>query len=272
MNALKKQIRLELAKGTHLSAGKHDVAGHHPPHWHSFFELEIILSGGGKYIINDVAYDLSECNVFLLAPTDFHRLEVTHPIELINISFDEEMIAEKDIISLVSSRIKKAYIFNSQEHKRIINASELLKYEYSISGNCQKQLLQYILNCIFRKNEIQPPEHLSDGYCHGIKKAIVYMQMHFKEKITLEVLAKESGYHPTYFSQTFKNYTGENYIVSLNKLRVGYARTLLANGFSVSDSCFLSGFGSLSNFGTIFKRYCNMSPAQYAKTSNKMLF
>ena len=177
MDILKKQVRLELEKGTHLSVGKHDVIGNHPLHWHSYFELEIILSGKGKYIINDIAYDLSENNVFLLAPTDFHHLEVTCPIELINISFDEEMIKEKDIISLVSSGIKKAYTFNPEEHKRIVNASDLLEYECDISGNCQKQLLQYILNCVFRKNEAQSVEHLSECYCHGIKKAIVYMQM-----------------------------------------------------------------------------------------------
>ena len=269
MDKLKKQVRLELDCGTHLSAGSHEVIGNHPLHWHSYFELEIILSGSGKYIINDIAYDLSENNVFLLTPTDFHYLEVTDPIRLINISFDEEMIGETDIISLVSSQFKKAYIFDTKEHLRIANAGELLMHEFSILGSCQKQLLQYILNCLFRKNEVQDFGHLSDAYCRGIKKALIYMQMHFKEKITLETLAKEAGYHPTYFSEAFKSYTGENYTTSLNKLRTGYARTLLANGFSVSDACFLSGFGSLSNFGEIFKKYCGMSPALYRTTSRK---
>ncbi|MBQ7986126.1 MAG: helix-turn-helix domain-containing protein [Clostridia bacterium] len=269
MNKLKKQIRLEMAKGKHLSCSRHGVTLHHPLHWHSYFELEIILSGSGKYIINDVAYDICENNVFLLTPTDFHYLEVDGTVELLNISFDEEMIDEKDIVSLVFPETKKAYIFNQDEHERIVKAGELLNHEYVIGGNCQKQILQYVLNCIFRKNEPHHSSYLGDGYYHGIKKAIVYMQMHFKEKITLEALAKEAGYHPTYFSELFKSSTGENYISSLNKLRVGYARTLLANGFSVSDSCFLSGFGSLSNFGDIFKKYCNMSPSEYAKASRK---
>ena len=269
MDKLKKQVRRELKTGTHLSAELHDVIAHHPIHWHSYFEMEIILSGSGKYIVNDIAYDISENNVFLLTPTDFHYLEVTQPIQLINISFDEEMIGETDIIYLVSSLVKKAYIFDAEEHRRIVNSCELLMHELIISGNCQKHLLKYILNSIFRKNESLSMGHISDSYCHGIKKAIIYMQMHFKEKISLEALAKEAGYHPTYFSETFKSYTGENYSVSLNKLRTGYARTLLANGFSVADACFLSGFGSLSNFGTIFKRYCGMSPSLYAKTSRK---
>lgn len=269
MVKLKKQVRRELKTGTHLSAELHDVIAHHPIHWHSYFEMEIILSGSGKYIVNDIAYDISENNVFLLTPTDFHYLEVTQPIQLINISFDEEMIGETDIISLVSSLVKKAYIFDAEEHRRIVNSCELLMHELSISGNCQKHLLQYILNCLFRKNQLQNFEHLSDDYCHGIKKAIVYMQMHFKEKITLETLSKEAGYHPTYFSEAFKNYTGENFTTTLNKLRTGYARTLLANGFSVSDACFMSGFGSLSNFGTIFNKYCGVSPSLYRKTSRK---
>lgn len=269
MGKLEKQVRKQLNFGHHLSGGIHKVTGHHPIHWHNYFELEIILSGSGKYIVNDIAYDISENNVFLLTPTDFHHLEATDSIQLINISFDEEMIDENDIISLVSSRMKNAYFFDKDEHSRLTNGAELLLHENSISGNCQKHLLKYILNSIFRKNESLSMGHISDSYCHGIKKAIIYMQMHFKEKISLEALAKEAGYHPTYFSETFKSYTGENYSVSLNKLRTGYARTLLANGFSVADACFLSGFGSLSNFGTIFKRYCGMSPSLYAKTSRK---
>lgn len=269
MDKLKKQIRLEMDNGSHLSVELHEVVGLHPLHWHSYFELEIILSGKGKYIINDIAYDICENNLFLLTPTDFHYLDVTEPVKLVNISFDEEMIGDDDIISLVSSWLKKAYAFDIEEHKRIVNASELLMHECSILGNCQKHILKYILNCILRKNKVQNNGHIGDGYLSGIKKAIVYMQMHFKEKITLEVLAKEAGYHPTYFSEAFKNHTGENYTTSLNRLRTGYAKTLLANGFPVSDACFLSGFGSLSNFGDIFKKYCNMSPSQYAKISQK---
>ena len=95
------------------------------------------------------------------------------------------------------------------------------------------------------------------------------MELHFKERISLSQLADEAGYHPTYFSELFKRTTGETYIEALTKLRVGYARTLLAGGFSVSEVCYMSGFGSLSGFATAFKRLCHMSPRAYKQRYEK---
>ncbi len=269
INTLKTHQRLNIPNKKHLVVNEHTVTSNHPLHWHSFFELEIILSGAGKYIINDVEYDISSNNVFLLSTTDFHYIETDKTIKLINISFDEEVIDEKNLLFLMFSKTEKAYTFLPDEQKRLIKAAELLEHEYRTHGDCQRQLLHYILNCIFRKNPNPYPNAFYGEHYHGIKKAVVYMEMHFKEKITLQMLAEQAGYHPAYFSELFKKCTGETYISALNKLRIGYARTLLANGFSVSQSCFLSGFSSLSNFGEIFKKFCHMSPREYSKASRK---
>lgn len=269
INTLKMHQRLNIPDEKHLVVDGHTVTSNHPLHWHSFFELEIILSGAGKYIVNDVAYDISSNNVFLLSTTDFHYIETDKAIKLINISFDEEVIDEKDLLLLLFSKTEKAYTFTPDEQQRLIKAAELLEHEYQTDGDCQRQLLHYILNSIFRKNPNPYPDAFYDEQYHGIKKAVVYMEMHFKEKITLQTLASQAGYHPAYFSELFKKCTGETYISALNKLRIGYARTLLANGFSVSQSCFLSGFSSLSNFGEIFKKFCQMSPREYSKASRK---
>jgi AraC-like DNA-binding protein len=43
---------------------------------------------------------------------------------------------------------------------------------------------------------------------------------------------------------------------------------LLKKGVSVSEACFASGFGSLSNFSAVFKKRCAMSPRNY-RSSNQ---
>ena len=265
MNKFKKHIRRKLDDGQHLTVETHTVVGDHPQHWHSYFEIEIILSGTGKYIINDIEYDISKTNVFFLTSTDFHYLEIDDETELINISFDETMVDEKDLGQLVFHNTKKAYTFTADEYERIVKASDVLRHECEIEGDCRKQLLQYILKCLLRKSGERYADAVKYEHSRGIKNAIVYMEMHFKEKLTLEAIAAEAGYNPTYFSELFAKLTGETYIEALTKLRLGYAKTLLANGFSVSDACFLSGFGSLSNFLEVFKKNCKMPPSEYRK-------
>lgn len=91
------------------------------------------------------------------------------------------------------------------------------------------------------------------------------IELHFREQITLEQLAGLSGYSPAYFSELFRKVTGQTYKNRLLSLRTGYAQMLLSNGFSVSEACFASGFGSLSNFFRVFQRMCHISPNAYRK-------
>lgn len=269
MKKIKNHRRINIYGGKHLTVSKHTALKNYPLHWHSYFELEIILSGEGKYVINDIEYDVSSTKVFLLSTTDFHRVEVSKTIKLINIAFDEEMVDEKNLLSLVFSNTERAYSLLQDEYERLLKAAELLAYECKTDGDCQRQLLQYILTCLFRKSSTLCTDAFNGDHNHAIRNAIAYMQIHFKENITLQKLASEAGYHPAYFSELFKKYTSKTYTCALNELRIGYARTLLANGFSVSDACFLSGFTSLSNFGKVFKKNCHISPREYAKTSQK---
>lgn len=248
----------------HVTVETHTASGRFPIHWHSYFEIEIVTAGRGKYVVNDVVYDISEKNVFFLTPTDFHYLDIDGEATMINVSFDEEGIGERELMELLFNKLEKAYRFENGDYDRLVASVELLRYECGIDGDCRDRLLQYVIKSILRKNSYTAEGVREEG-ARGIKKAIIYMELHFKERITLSDLAEEAGYHPTYFSELFKKTTGETYIETLNKLRVGCARSMLANGFSVSDSCFLSGFGSISGFSAAFRKFSGMSPREYKK-------
>lgn len=265
MNEILKHERLELEEGKSLTVGTHTVYFNHPLHWHSFFEIEIILSGEGKYVVNGVEYDIADANVFLLTSTDFHYLKLNGTAEIINISFDETMMSDADMTALVFSKISRAYSFVGEEYSRIINIARVLEHECAIDGDCRASLLGYIIKCLIRKNEFVPDIDTTDNSLRGIRRAIIYMELHFRENITLESVAKEAGYTPTYFSKLFKRATGKSYIEMLTKYRLGYARSLLANGFSVADACFSSGFGSLTGFQEAFRKKYNTSPNEYKK-------
>ncbi len=263
MNSIRHYERLKLKDGYHLTVARHTVPTDHPVHWHSYFEIEIILAGAGKYVINDVEYDTDEYNMFFMTPTDFHHVRVTEPMEVINISFDEDMIDDRDMGRLTSPNAERAYALGPDEYHRLVMAAELLEHECKMDGESQRLLLQYVQNCILRRQHVQVTPNPRAEHSRGVKKAIVYMEMHFREDISLAAVAAEVGYHPAYFSELFKRATGETFMDSLTKLRIGYARSMLAGGFSVSDACFLSGFGSLSNFSATFKKHLGTSPGAY---------
>lgn len=265
MESFKNYERIQIENGKSLTVTTHIAPKDFPMHWHNFFEIEILLSGKGTCIINDKEYDLSEYNMFFLTSTDFHYIKITDEARFINISFDVNMLNERDSSFLILSGAERGYNLSADKYERIISAAMLLQHECDTNGICQKQLLEYILSYISQKSEDHSSYSASSEQYKGIKKATIFMELHFRENITLKQIAKEAGYHPAYFSEIFKKITGESYIEALTRLRLAYAKSLLANGFSVADACFLSGFGSLSNFYTLFKKKFGSSPSGHTK-------
>lgn len=245
----------------HITAEEHTVPCDHPQHWHTYYEIEIIISGAGKYIINDVAYDISQGRIFLLTPTDFHYLIIKEETHLINISFDSEA---KDIALPASpffEEAKRAYSVNADIGSRILSASRLLIHECESHGECRYELLKYLLCAILGKKIATAKAN--GEHSRGIRRAIEYTALHFREPLRLSDIAAEAGYNPSYFSEIFRRTTGERWIEYLTRLRIGYAKMMLSGGFSVSDAGALSGFGSRSAFLDAFRRATGMSPAEY---------
>lgn len=252
----------------HITISTHHSKGYHT-HWHKYFEIEIVTSGKGLHNLNGVDAPIQKGSIYLLGPTDFHGIYAPTGISMINISFDEEMLSDEVLSFLISSAPKKAYELNDDEYIRIIMATKLLQHECESGGECKKQLCQYILSFFTKNMNIENMDYINHTQLSGIRKSILYLEMHFREKLTLEILAKQAGFNPTYFSELFKKVTGETYVDRLNNLRSGYASMLLSGGFSVNDACFMSGFGSLSNFLSVFKSRFDMTPGEYKLKATK---
>lgn len=246
--------------GENVSVTTHHLTADFPAHWHNYFEIEIITGGKGIMSINGQDYDTDRYKVFLLTPVDFHSIQPDSKLELVNISFDAAMLSDR-IFARLAAPLSNAYTLQEDAMERLLQAVRLLQHECCIGGNCKEQLCEYILECLLRQEP--PVERQSDCKLSGIKKAILYLDMHFKEDIRLEDLAKQAGFHVTYFSELFRKTTGQTYKQRLTQLRLEYAKTLLRSGFPVSQVCFESGFGSVSNFNAVFKQACGMTPRQY---------
>lgn len=255
----------------HIVVEKH-ISTDYPLHWHNYFEIEIIIDGTGSYVFNGTAYSISKGDAYLLTPVDFHKIEASSPVELINISFDEMWLSENMRTLLYSTNFTKMRRFDKYDYERLLMAAELLRHECETDALCINQLLEYLLSRFVQCEILQQSETVANQpYLSGIKEAVAYIELHFREKITLQQISGISGYNPTYFSELFRKIIGETYIERLTSLRINYAKALLTSGLSVSDACFESGFGSLSNFLVAFKAKCGMSPSEYRKKHKELL-
>ena len=235
-----------------------------PVHWHNFFEIELVTSGSGVHILNGVTYNVSRGSVYILNPADFHKLEPGEELTLWNISFDESMISDSRLCELTGALAKKSFDFSEVEFQSVLKIAELLSAEAEREDcGCSRELCECLLTLILRGDGRSAPQE-NDRFSK-IKRAILYLEVYFRENPTLEQVAAYVNLNPHYFSELFRKVTGENFSSHLRALKINYAKSLLAKGFSVTDTCYNSGFGSISNFLAAFKRQEGVSAGAYKK-------
>lgn len=253
-----------------LSVTKKEFNNDFEIHWHSHFEIEIILNGEGTHIFNGESYDIKEGHAYILTPDDFHEMKPQGPIRLYNISFHESMLSKELLNALLENKKNNIFNFNLEEFKEVISLCEIIDNENKNKKIYRNEFLKSMLECFLiiflRKTEPLKSESKKND-SHYFQQAILYLKMHFKENPTLKETAGAVNLNPNYFSEKFKEFTGESFISYLTSLKISYAKKLISStSLNITEICFASGFTSLSNFMKVFKKQTGKSPSAYRKS------
>ena len=256
-------------KTDHISASEKIIAGRTDLHVHEFFEIEFAVEGGGKQVINEIEYELSEGTIFLLTPGTFHKIICTPEIKLINIMFDETVLSDTLLPELIGQTSNYLLKLDEGEYLEIKTLAKILISNLKNTGSYNSLFINNIINCIIIKilrgsNRIQVGENA--GRHAALNGAIKFLYKNFNENPPLKDVASMFGYSPNYFSKIFTEFTGRGYIEFLNSLKIAHAKLLLSSGTkTVSEIAFCCGFSSLSNFYRVFRDETGVAPIDYRK-------
>jgi AraC-like DNA-binding protein len=121
----------------------------------------------------------------------------------------------------------------------------------------------YILETTLRSPEPDREKHIqmdkSDAEC--VRKAMLYIRRHVNKRITLRDVAIQFHTNEKTVSKGFKLMYGIEFSSYVLRLRMQRAHEYLRSGKSVKETAHLSGYGSPSNFSTIFKKTFGYTPA-----------
>lgn len=118
-----------------------------------------------------------------------------------------------------------------------------------------------------------PPKEIRSSAFRGNQKKrnaidgmIKFLNKNYQKKITLDILAKESGYNKSYISQLFKSYLGINFYDYLTRIRLREAtRALSQTQDRILEIALDNGFSDLKSFNSLFKETFGKSPTQYRR-------
>lgn len=258
-------------------------------HIHDCFEIYYTISGGLQFLIEDRLYEMRPGDLFFVNTYQSHHVlyNETGPLERIVIFIHPDFIrsisTEKTRLdtcftSLPSKIPSRYHLTESQQRTLLFHMDQLSSttgFGADILETCRMSELLIFLNNVITQSVNEMPtddpilsETRMSRYTPQVQEALTYINRHLNENISLGELADHLFLSESYLCRIFKASTGTTISKYIVGRRIAIAKSLLASGFSVSESQERSGFSDYSNFLKAFTRSVGMSPKKYAQITH----
>ncbi len=253
------------AKLLNAATAKYGGDWHSVPHTHKHTELFYIIGGQGQFLIEDRLYPVNANNLVIINPNISHT-EVSlnaQPLEYIVLGVDGvELVTEGasgDRYTILD-HLESAEV--SSCLRNILREMELKNTGYEdICQAYTEILIIRLMRSIDLISSTSSQMGSGNRQCAAVKR---YIDMHFKEPLSLEFLAREAHMNKYYLSHTFKKEYGSSPINYMISRRIDESKYLLAEtDLSLSQISQLLGFSSPSYFSQVFRRTEGVSPNEF---------
>jgi len=260
------------AKLLNVASAKYGGDWHSVPHTHNHMELFYIVGGKGQFLIQDQLYPVDVNNLVIINPN------VTHTEVSLNAQPLEYIVLGIEGIELATSENSNGQ-FNILDHIESVEISGCLRnilreMEQKNTGYedvCQAYMEILIIRMMRNTALVVPTEPQvtsTNRQCAAVKR---YIDLHFKEALTLDQLAEEAHINKYYLSHAFKREYGVSPINYMITKRIEESKYLLAEtDLSTSQIAQLLGFSSLSYFSQVFRRTQSVSPMEFRHNAKNL--
>ena len=251
-------------------------------HYHTFIEISLIIKGTGIYKTNNSTYTIKRGDMFFFRPNEAHCITDidSDGMELLNLHIapyylytNLQNISTSNYAKILSLafRLKSNKLNDTlpieqmAEIKHLFlsirNEFETKKIDY-VPFACN--LISLILILISRSYPNTSTIKMVSKNYQALLKALKYIDAHYKEDITLDILAQKVSYNKCYFSSFFKKNTGMSLWDYICIKRIEEALMLIkTTKRKITDVAYECGFNNLTNFNKIFKKYTNLTPNSF---------
>lgn len=254
-------------------------------HWHEEFEIGFVTEGSVVLSCGNRKYQMERGDIFFINSNVLHSMHKNNTFKQAvfkSIAFRSSIISEsinsvfyiKYLLPILSnSNFRECIITkdNSSYQSMLDILSKVWNQVYSEDSDYEINVRNELstLFCIlnhFQKNikeTISPkmPNYLLEK---RVQVLLDYIHTHYKDKITIEELAKTASISKTEVLRCFKAIMGLSPISYLNSYRLQRAAHMLMNTEKsiqeIAEGC---GFDDNSYFSKLFKRKYHMPPHNY---------
>lgn len=249
---------------------------HHSLNYMMFYFIHVT----GSIKIEGHSYSLHDGDVIILNPSELFRINLDDNCyqERMSLNVSESMLAafpescnsllkpfynrKKGVGNLIcANRVKSLKM--DECFRKILEFSESAESAASLFTFCEISHLLKLLNTVYSESSEDGSEQITMNPL--ISDVLAYLNLHYKEDLSIAVVAEEFHINESHLSHLFKENMGISLWSYVTFRRIQLFNDLIKNNNSVERTCYLVGFKNYSNFFRLYKKYMHMTPTEYKK-------
>lgn len=264
-----------------------------PLHYHEAFELNAIFHGRGvQRVIGNHLGEIGDMELVLVGPNlphawVDHKLPAGTVVKEVTIQFHRDLLGDsmlrRNQLSFIRNMFEQSargILFSAATAEALAPRLLHLNEKNGFDGLLELLSILHTLSVSQNTRLLTegPPLHQHAGAnSRRVQKAMDYMHQHFDKPIALAEVARLASMSEVAFSRFFKTRTGNNFIDTLNDIRLGHAcRLLIETTQAISEVAYQCGFNNIANFNRLFKKKKQCTPKafreSYQKTAGSRVF
>lgn len=242
-------------------------------HWHRELEIVYIIKGALDVNLNGDIFTVRDDELYFVNSQEIHKTDTPENIEenyyiviLLSYDFLKSYYPNLDNIVFNLQHNESAQIKIKNVIKEMIPLAENPpEYaELSMLGLLAQIYRTLLTDCIESKlGSVTNTNLPNNSYA---KKAIEYIENHYKDDITLSTISAYIGLTPTYFANAFKKITNTSFMHFLNVVRLDKALSdMIRNDVSAKEAAENNGFSNVKSMISYCKKAYGCTPSEYKK-------
>lgn len=236
----------------------------------SSYLIHIVLSGKGTYRVNNITYNLSAGDAFLIYPNEliYYEADRENPWEYIWVGF----VGTKAYDYLNKTSISKSNpTFTLGADSKLVNSINYIINSSKVDTNKNLKILSTLYNFLFEllnefPNEANNNRNTQQTY---LDEALLYIQLNFQDTLSITDIANHLSIDRSYLHRVFKkslNTSPQEYILNLRLEKA--AELLSTTSLTIGDISRSVGYNDTMLFSKTFKKYKYCTPSIYRKLNS----
>ena len=263
---LKSSVKLSQINMYHCESPASNIFPGHP-----YSKIIFIQKGDGQFYFGNQFLPVQENDLLLVNP-DKQKFSVdvqTPPLDFIILGIENLLFTNS------TGEAISPFTRLSLSSDICLNLIHMLIHEVTNRSEYYEEACRHYLNLILIEiqrntpiNYDYPSKEKNNRDCTFVKN---YLDDHFTENITLDLLSKESKMNKYYLVHSFTKHFGCSPISYLNEKRIEESKNLLeTTNHSIASIASMIGFSSQSYFSQSFKKNTFMTPNEYRRAARQI--